>query len=248
MKINAEEFTAGQILLIDKPLHWSSFQAVNKIKWALKKNLGLKKIKVGHAGTLDPLATGLLIVCTGKATKQISELQGQVKEYTGTFHLGATTPSYDLETEINETFPTDHITSEILETAKHSFLGEIDQRPPVFSALKKDGKRLYEHARKGEEVEIPTRKVTIHEFELTRVALPEIDFRVICSKGTYIRSLAFDFGQAVGSGAHLTALRRTKIGDYSVDKAIEVEHFEQNFIQNENEAPTNNPAFTSDHT
>lgn len=248
MKINAEEFTAGQILLIDKPLHWSSFQAVNKIKWALKKNLGLKKIKVGHAGTLDPLATGLLIVCTGKATKQISELQGQVKEYTGTFHLGATTPSYDLETEINETFPTDHITSEILETAKHSFLGEIDQRPPVFSALKKDGKRLYEHARKGEEVEIPTRKVTILEFELTRVALPEIDFRVICSKGTYIRSLAFDFGQAVGSGAHLTALRRTKIGDYSVDKAIEVEHFEQNFIQNENEAPTNNPAFTSDHT
>ncbi len=238
MKINAEEFTSGQILLIDKPLHWSSFQAVNKIKWALKKNLGLKKIKVGHAGTLDPLATGLLIVCTGKSTKQISELQGQIKEYTGTFHLGATTPSYDLETEINETFATDHITAELLETARQTFLGEIDQRPPVFSALKKDGKRLYEHARKGEEVEIPTRKVTIHEFELTRVALPEIDFRVVCSKGTYIRSLAFDFGQAVASGAHLSALRRTKIGDYSVDNAIDVEHFEQNFIQVDNKVHT----------
>lgn len=238
MKINAEEFTSGQILLIDKPLHWSSFQAVNKIKWALKKNLGLKKIKVGHAGTLDPLATGLLIVCTGKSTKQISELQGQIKEYTGTFHLGATTPSYDLETEINETFATEHITAELLETARQTFLGEIDQRPPVFSALKKDGKRLYEHARKGEEVEIPTRKVTIHEFELTRVALPEIDFRVVCSKGTYIRSLAFDFGQAVASGAHLSALRRTKIGDYSVENAIDVEHFEQNFIQVDNKVHT----------
>lgn len=238
MKINAEEFTSGQILLIDKPLHWSSFQAVNKIKWALKKNLGLKKIKVGHAGTLDPLATGLLIVCTGKSTKQISELQGQIKEYTGTFHLGATTPSYDLETEINETFAIDHITAELLETARQTFLGEIDQRPPVFSALKKDGKRLYEHARKGEEVEIPTRKVTIHEFELTRVALPEINFRVVCSKGTYIRSLAFDFGQAVASGAHLSTLRRTKIGDYSVENAIDVEHFEQNFIQVDNKAHT----------
>lgn len=238
MKINAEEFTSGQILLIDKPLHWSSFQAVNKIKWALKKNLGLKKIKVGHAGTLDPLATGLLIVCTGKSTKQISELQGQIKEYTGTFHLGATTPSYDLETEINETFATEHITAKLLETARQTFLGDIDQRPPVFSALKKDGKRLYEHARKGEEVEIPTRKVTIHEFELTRVALPEIDFRVVCSKGTYIRSLAFDFGQAVASGAHLSALRRTKIGDYSVENAIDVEHFEQNFIQVDNKVHT----------
>lgn len=238
MKINAEEFTSGQILLIDKPLHWSSFQAVNKIKWALKKNLGLKKIKVGHAGTLDPLATGLLIVCTGKSTKQISELQGQIKEYTGTFHLGATTPSYDLETEINETFAIDHITAELLETARQTFLGEIDQRPPVFSALKKDGKRLYEHARKGEEVEIPTRKVTIHEFELTRVALPEINFRVVCSKGTYIRSLAFDFGQAVASGAHLSTLRRTKIGDYSVENAIDVEHFEQNFIQVDNKVHT----------
>ena len=182
-----EDFTEGKVLLIDKPLTWSSFQAVNKVKWALKKHLGLKKLKVGHAGTLDPLATGLLIICTGKFTKRIPELQGMVKEYTGTFYLGATTPSYDLETEVNETFPTEHITEALLHETIQQFLGEIDQKPPVFSAIKKDGKRLYEHARKGEEVEIATRKTTIHEFELTRIALPEVDFRVVCSKGTYIR-------------------------------------------------------------
>lgn len=227
MQLSPDDFSNGQILLIDKPLTWSSFQAVNKIKWALKKNLGLKKIKVGHAGTLDPLATGLLIICTGKATKQISELQGQVKEYTGTFLLGSTTPSYDLETEIDQTFPTDHITSEVLERARQQFLGVIDQRPPVFSALKQDGKRLYEHARKGEEVEIPTRKVEILEFEINAEAFPEIAFRAVCSKGTYIRSLAFDFGEAVGSGAHLTSLRRTKIGDYNVDGAITPLAFEE---------------------
>lgn len=227
MQLSPDEFLNGQILLIDKPLTWSSFQAVNKIKWALKKNLGLKKIKVGHAGTLDPLATGLLIICTGKATKQISELQGQVKEYTGTFLLGSTTPSYDLETEIDQTFPTAHITSEVLEQARQQFLGVIDQKPPVFSALKQDGKRLYEHARKGEEVEIPTRKVEILEFEINAEAFPEIAFRAVCSKGTYIRSLAFDFGQAVNSGAHLTSLRRTKIGDYNVDGAITPLAFEE---------------------
>lgn len=227
MQLSPDDFSNGQILLIDKPLTWSSFQAVNKIKWALKKNLGLKKIKVGHAGTLDPLATGLLIICTGKATKQISELQGQVKEYTGTFLLGSTTPSYDLETEIDQTFPTEHITSEVLERARQQFLGVIDQRPPVFSALKQDGKRLYEHARKGEEVEIPTRKVEILEFEINADAFPEIGFRAVCSKGTYIRSLAFDFGEAVGSGAHLTSLRRTKIGDYNVDGAITPLAFEE---------------------
>lgn len=227
MQLSPDDFSIGQILLIDKPLTWSSFQAVNKIKWALKKNLGLKKIKVGHAGTLDPLATGLLIICTGKSTKQISELQGQVKEYTGTFLLGSTTPSYDLETEIDQTFPTEHITSETLETARQQFLGIIDQRPPVFSAIKQAGKRLYEHARKGEEVEIPTRKVEILEFEINADAFPEIAFRVVCSKGTYIRSLAFDFGQAVESGAHLTSLRRTKIGDYSVENAIEPLAFEE---------------------
>ncbi|WP_116790489.1 tRNA pseudouridine(55) synthase TruB [Flavobacterium psychrotrophum] len=221
-----EEFTEGKVLLIDKPLTWSSFQAVNKVKWALKKHLGLKKLKVGHAGTLDPLATGLLIICTGKFTKRISELQGMEKEYTGTFMLGGTTPSYDLETEVDQTFPTDHITEDLINEMLQQFIGEIDQKPPVFSAIKKDGKRLYEHARKGEEVEIASRKTTIYEFELTRIALPEIDFRVVCSKGTYIRSLAFDFGAALNSGAHLTALRRTKIGEFDVKDAISPNDFE----------------------
>ncbi|WP_347066663.1 tRNA pseudouridine(55) synthase TruB [Flavobacterium sp. WV_118_3] len=225
--LTAEHYQEGQVLLIDKPLQWSSFQAVNKIKWSLKKHLGLKKIKVGHAGTLDPLATGLLIVCTGKFTKRIPELQGMIKEYTGTFHIGATTPSYDLETEIDATFPTDHITEELLYKTIAQFLGEINQKPPVFSAIKKDGKRLYEHARKGEEVEIAARKTVIHEFEITRIALPEVDFRVVCSKGTYIRSLAYDYGVALQSGAHLTALRRTKIGDYSVKNAMIVTDFEE---------------------
>ncbi len=226
-----EAFTEGKILLIDKPLKWSSFQAVNKIKWSLKKHLGLKKIKVGHAGTLDPLATGLLIVCTGKFTKRIPELQGMEKEYTGTFYIGATTPSYDLETEVNNTFPTEHIDDNLIYETVKQFLGEIDQKPPIFSAIKKDGKRLYEHARKGEEVEIASRKTTIHEFEITRIALPEVDFRVVCSKGTYIRSLAHDFGIALQSGAHLTVLRRTKIGEFSVMDAIEPETFE-NEVQN----------------
>lgn len=228
-----EEFTEGKVLLIDKPLTWSSFQAVNKVKWALKKHLGLKKLKVGHAGTLDPLATGLLIICTGKFTKRIQELQGMKKEYTGTFMLGATTPSYDLETEVDQTFPMEHITDALIHETLQQFIGEIDQKPPVFSAIKKDGKRLYEHARKGEEVEIASRKTTIHEFELTRIALPEIDFRVVCSKGTYIRSLAFDFGAALKSGAHLTALRRTKIGAFDVKDAISPNDFEDSVTPSE---------------
>ena len=226
--MNAEDYLQGQILLIDKPLTWSSFQAVNKIKYILKRQYNLpKKFKIGHAGTLDPLATGLLIICTGKFTKKIPELQGQAKEYTGTFVVGATTPSYDLETEINATFATAHISPELIQETTKKFIGEIDQKPPVFSAIKKDGKRLYEHARAGEEVEIAARKTTIHEFEITRIALPEIDFRVVCSKGTYIRSLAFDFGNALQSGAHLSVLRRTKIGDYSVENAVTPEVFEQ---------------------
>lgn len=220
-------YQQGKILLIDKPLTWSSFQAVNKIKYTLKRKYNLpKSFKIGHAGTLDPLATGLLIICTGKFTKRIPELQGMVKEYTGTFHLGATTPSYDLETEIDQTFPTEHLTESLINETTQQFIGEIDQKPPVFSAIKKDGKRLYEHARKGEEVEIAARKVTIHEFEITRIALPEVDFRVVCSKGTYIRSLAYDFGLALESGAHLSALRRTKIGEFSVENAEKVEEFE----------------------
>ncbi|MCG9792176.1 tRNA pseudouridine(55) synthase TruB [Flavobacterium algicola] len=227
--LTPEEYLTGQILLIDKPLKWSSFQAVNKLKYALINTIGLpKKFKIGHAGTLDPLATGLLIVCTGKFTKRITEIQAQAKEYTGTFYIGATTPSYDLETEVDQEFPTSHIDEALIHETVKQFLGEIDQIPPIYSAIKKDGVRLYEHARAGETVEIASRKTTIHEFEITRIALPEIDFRVTCSKGTYIRSLAFDFGKAMQSGSHLTALRRTKIGNYDVDDAIDVELFEEN--------------------
>ncbi|MGL2965159.1 tRNA pseudouridine(55) synthase TruB [Flavobacterium sp. XGLA_31] len=232
--MTAEAILEGQVLLIDKPLTWSSFQAVNKLKYVLKRKYDLpKKFKIGHAGTLDPLATGLLIVCTGKFTKKINEIQGQAKEYTGTITVGATTPSYDMETEVDATFPTEHITAELIqETVKH-FLGEIDQKPPVFSAIKKDGVRLYEHARAGAEIEIKSRKTTIHEFEITKFELPEIEFRVVCSKGTYIRSLAFDFGKALHSGAYLSVLRRTKIGDYSVADAISPEAFEKSLNQNE---------------
>lgn len=223
-----EEYLNGQVLLIDKPLKWSSFQAVNKLKYLLINKVGLpKKFKIGHAGTLDPLASGLLLICTGKFTKKISELQGQAKEYTGTFYIGATTPSYDLETEIDQTYPTEHINETLIHETVKQFLGEIDQKPPIFSAIKKDGVRLYEHARAGESIEIESRKTTIHEFEITRIALPEIDFRVVCSKGTYIRSLAYDFGKAMNSGSHLTVLRRTKIGDYDVKKAIDITLFEE---------------------
>ena len=223
--MTGEDYKNGQILLIDKPLEWTSFQAVNKIRWHIRQRFDIKKIKVGHAGTLDPLATGLLIICTGKQTKNINEYQGQVKEYTGSITVGGTTPSYDLESEINETFETTHITNELIHKTTEQFLGTIQQRPPIFSALKKDGKRLYELARKGETVDIPTREITINEFEITNIDLPNIDFRVICSKGTYIRSLAFDFGKALNSGAHLSALRRTKIGDFSVEKATSIENF-----------------------
>ena len=226
--MTADDFLEGQVILIDKPLTWSSFQAVNKLKYILKRQYNLpKKFKIGHAGTLDPLATGLLIICTGKFTKRITEIQAQPKEYTGTITVGATTPSYDLETEVNATFPTEHITEDLIQETTKQFLGEIDQKPPVFSAIKKDGIRLYEHARAGEEVEIASRKTTIYEFEITRIDLPEIDFRVQCSKGTYIRSLAFDFGKALNSGGYLSALRRTKIGDYDVNNGITPEVFEQ---------------------
>ena len=227
--MTSEDYQNGQILLIDKPLNWTSFQAVNKIKYALINKVGLpKKFKIGHAGTLDPLASGLLLICTGKFTKIISELQGQAKEYTGTFYIGATTPSYDLETEIDENYPISHIDDALIKEIAKLFLGEIDQKPPIYSAIKKGGVRLYEHARAGEVIEIESRKTTIYEFEISRIALPEIDFRVVCSKGTYIRSLAFDFGKALNSGAHLTALRRTKIGDFHVENATDVILFEAN--------------------
>lgn len=225
--MEADDFLTGQVILVDKPLQWSSFQAVNKLKYLLKRRFDLpKKFKIGHAGTLDPLASGLLIVCTGKFTKQITDIQAKAKEYTGTFCIGATTPSYDLETEIDAQFDIDHISEQTIEAARLQFLGEIDQIPPVFSAIKKDGKRMYEHARAGEMVEIASRKTTIYEFEFTRIALPELDFRVVCSKGTYIRSLAYDFGKALSSGAHLTSLRRTKIGAYAVENALTIPDFE----------------------
>jgi len=231
--MTSEEVVAGRIILIDKPLTWSSFQAVNKLKYILKRKFDLpKKFKIGHAGTLDPLASGLLIICTGKFTKKITEIQVQPKEYTGTIVLGATTPSYDLETEINAHFPTEHLTEELIFEATQQFIGEIDQKPPVFSAIKKDGKRLYEHARSGEVVEIQARKTTIYEFQITRIQLPEVDFRITCSKGTYIRSIAYDFGLALQSGGHLSVLRRTKIGNYSVINAITPAAFEKS-IQDE---------------
>ena len=232
--MQADDFLNGQVLLIDKPLTWSSFQAVNKLKYILKRNFDLpKKFKIGHAGTLDPLASGLLIICTGKFTKKITEIQAQAKEYTGTFFIGATTPSYDLETEIDQTYPITHIDDTLIHQTVQQFLGEIDQKPPVFSAIKKEGVRLYEHARAGIEVEIASRKTTIYEFEITRITLPEIDFRVVCSKGTYIRSLAYDFGKALNSGSHLTVLRRTKIGDYNVENALTPEEFETTILNPE---------------
>ncbi len=224
-----EDYKNGHVILIDKPLEWTSFQVVNKVRWLIKKEFNLKKIKVGHAGTLDPLATGLLILCTGKFTKKIETYQAQHKEYTGVITLGATTPSYDLETEIDETFDISAISEEKIRKATQQFVGDIQQQPPVFSALKKEGKRLYEFARAGEKVDIPTRSVHISTFEITNIDLPNVSFRVACSKGTYIRSLAHDFGKALNNGAHLSALRRTKIGDFTVDKAVSIEEFESHF-------------------
>lgn len=229
--LTKEDYLNGQLILIDKPLGWSSFQAVNKLKWAIRKKFGLKKIKIGHAGTLDPLATGLLIICTGKFTKKIQEYQGQSKEYTGTITLGSTTPSYDLETEINESFPTAHITKDLITRTTSQFTGEIEQAPPVFSAIKKDGKRLYEYAREGKDVPIQKRKVLIHSFEIMDVRLPEVDFRITCSKGTYIRSIAHDFGKALDSGGHLSKLRRTKIGDFTVNIALDPSVLSERILQ-----------------
>lgn len=225
MKMKAEDFLSGQILLIDKPLNWTSFQVVNKLRWEIRQAFKIKKIKVGHAGTLDPLATGLLIICTGKKTKEINTFQAQTKEYIGTITLGSTTPSYDLETEINHSFPTNHIDEKLIKETTFQFIGNIEQLPPVFSAVKKDGKRLYEFARAGEEVEVKPRKINILEFEITKIVGLQIDFRVVCSKGTYIRSLAHDFGLALNSGAHLSALRRTKIGEFKVSDAMDIEGF-----------------------
>lgn len=215
---NIEQFAEGELLLVNKPYKWTSFDVVGKLRNAMKP----LKLKVGHAGTLDPLATGLLIVCTGKMTKQIDTFQAEAKEYTGTFTLGATTPTYDLESEPEQKFQAEHITEQQLQEACHKFIGDIQQYPPAHSAIKVDGERLYEKARRGEEVELRARNVTISEFEITRVELPEVDFRVVCSKGTYIRSLANDFGAALNNAAYLSRLRRTRSGHFKVEDAWEI--------------------------
>ena len=224
-----DTYQEGRVLLIDKPLNWTSFQVVNKIRWLIKQQFSIKKIKVGHAGTLDPLATGLLILCTGKFTKKIETYQAQVKEYKGTITLGATTPSYDLESEIDEKFDISGISEADILKNTQQFLGKIQQQPPIFSALKQNGKRLYEYAREGSKIEIPSRAVTITEFEITKIELPCIEFRIVCGKGTYIRSLAHDFGKSLNNGAHLSSLRRTKIGEFRVEDAISVLEFENVF-------------------
>lgn len=222
MSINIKE---GELILIDKELNWTSFDVVNKIRYAIKKKFDIKKIKVGHAGTLDPLATGLLIICCGKMTKSIDNFSAMNKTYSGKVTIGSTTPSYDLETKPNVHYPIDHINEKlILKTAK-KFVGKIFQTPPMFSAIKKDGVRLYNLARQGKEIKIDKREVSIDSFEITSFNLPEISFNVTCSKGTYIRSLAHDFGKELKSGAHLSELRRIKIGDYSVEDSVKVMDF-----------------------
>lgn len=221
------DFKAGEVFLLDKPYEWTSFHVVNSIRYQMSRVTGLKRNKVGHAGTLDPLATGLLIICTGKATKQIDSYQAQEKEYTGTLKLGATTPCFDLEKEEDHQYPTDHITEEMILEATKVFLGKIEQVPPIFSAIKIKGKRAYDYARKDEEVVIKPKNVEIKEFEITDIRMPEVDFRITCSKGTYIRSLARDFGQKLDSGAYLIALRRTKIGKYDVKDALTPQEFKK---------------------
>ena len=216
-------FIEGETILVDKPLGWTSFDVVNKIRWNLKQALNVKNIKVGHAGTLDPLATGLLILCTGKHTKKIDQIMGGMKTYTGTILLGKTTVSYDLENEYNEEFPIDHITPELLETARKSFIGVIQQVPPIFSAKQVDGKRAYDLARAGKEFELKSNTIEIVGFKISADRFPEIDFEISCSKGTYIRSIAHDFGKIVESGGTLIALRRTQSGDSSITEAMSVD-------------------------
>lgn len=220
-------FKAGEVLYFDKPLKWTSFAVVNKIRYHICRKLGVKKLKVGHAGTLDPLATGVMIICTGKATKRIEEFQYHTKEYIATLQLGATTPSFDLEKEIDATYPTEHITREKVEEVLKQFVGTIEQIPPVFSACKVDGKRAYEMARKGDEVELKAKTLVIDEIELLECNLPVIKIRVVCSKGTYIRALARDIGQALDSGAHLIGLIRTRVGEVKLEDCMKVEDFEE---------------------
>ena len=225
MKFTPQSITEGELLLIDKPLEWTSFQVVNKIRWALKRKFNIKKLKVGHAGTLDPLATGLLIICTGKMTKKISEFQDLDKTYIGTITLGATTPSFDSETPINKRFPLKHLNKEKIIEAKKNFIGTINQYPPIFSAIKKKGKRLYEFARIGKKIDIQSRKVVIYNLEFSKINLPDLNFKLKCSKGTYIRSLANDFGKSVDSGGYLSSLRRTAVGSFKIKNSIQLQEF-----------------------
>lgn len=230
-------FIEGEVLYFDKPLKWTSFAVVNKVRYLLSKKLGIKKIKVGHAGTLDPLATGVMIICTGKATKRIEEFQYHTKEYVATLCLGATTPSYDLEKEIDATYPTEHITRELVEETLKKFVGTIEQIPPSFSACKISGERAYELARKGEEVNLKPKTLVIDEIELLDYQLPTIQIRVVCSKGTYIRALARDIGEALHSGAHLTGLIRTRVGNIRLSDCLLVDSFAEWLDQQEIELP-----------
>ena len=249
------KFQVGQIILIDKPLTWTSFDVVNKVRWLIRKEYNLKKIKVGHAGTLDPLATGLLILCTGKFTKKIDELQGQEKEYTGVITLGGTTASYDLEKEVDIEFPTEHITEELIKETAKTFIGEQEQTAPMHSAKKVDGKRAYEYAREGEEVKIKSNKIVISVFDVELCDAPEFEiqddnkakinqeepyskglhfkFRIVCSKGTYIRAIARDFGEKLNSGGHLSQLIRTRIGDFKIENALNMDEVEMLFKHQE---------------
>jgi len=219
------DFIEGEILVFNKPLTWTSFDVVNKVRYVLCKHLGIKKLKVGHAGTLDPLATGVVVVCTGKKTKQIEELQAQEKEYIAELELGATTPSFDLETEVDQRYPYEHITRELLEETLQGFIGSIMQKPPAYSAVKVDGVRAYKMARKGKEVEIKAKELVIENIEILDFSLPSCTLKIVCSKGTYIRALARDIGQALGSGAHLKALHRTRSGDFTDVEARDVQQF-----------------------
>lgn len=226
----ANDFISGEVLLFDKPYGWSSFDVVNKVRNFIRREMGMPKLKIGHAGTLDPLATGLLILCTGAFTKRIEEFQASEKEYTGTFTIGATTPSFDLEKEIDQEYDYSHVTNEMILAAAKKFTGTFDQVPPVFSAVKINGRRAYKYARNKEDVVIQSKTITISEFEVTRIELPEVDFRIVCSKGTYIRALARDFGQELDCGAHLTVLRRTRIGDFSVAEANSIEDWKARLL------------------
>lgn len=232
-------FISGEIIGIDKPLEWTSFDAVKRVRGAILRRMGVKKFKVGHAGTLDPLATGVLIICTGKATKRITELQEGLKEYEAEITVGATTPSFDLETKIDAAYPYDHITRELLDSILPDFVGHVMQVPPVFSAVKIDGKRAYSYARKGREVELKAKPLEIREIEVLDFSLPVIRLRILCSKGTYIRALARDLGTALNSGAHLTGLRRTRVGDITIDNCLSLDRALEMISNCELELPEN---------